>query len=95
MPEPVRAACVDAIQHRKNGYALTQGMPVLRDRIQAQVERAIEQVTHRSFILNAIEMHGAQADHWLVSALLSALTTCSWPTISVKLRGRYLRASTR
>jgi len=39
VPEPVRAACIDAIQHRKNGYALTQGMPVLRDRIQAQVDR--------------------------------------------------------
>ena len=30
-----------------------------------------------------------------VSALVSSCTTCCWPTISVKLRGRYLRASTR
>ena len=28
VPEPVRQACIDAIQSRKNSYALTQGMPV-------------------------------------------------------------------
>ncbi len=31
VPEPVRRAAIDAIQSRKNGYALTQGMPVLRE----------------------------------------------------------------
>jgi aspartate/methionine/tyrosine aminotransferase len=39
VPEPVRMAAIDAIQTRKNGYALTQGMPVLRDKLQAQVDR--------------------------------------------------------
>ncbi len=39
VPEPVRQAAIDAIQSRKNGYALTQGMPVLRDKLQAQVQR--------------------------------------------------------
>lgn len=38
VPEPVRKACIEAIQSRKNGYALTQGMPVLRDKLQAQVD---------------------------------------------------------
>jgi aspartate aminotransferase/aminotransferase len=38
VPEPIRAACIDAIESRKNGYALTQGMPVLRDKLQAQVD---------------------------------------------------------
>ena len=33
-------------------------------------------------------------DRPLVSALLSACTTCVWPTICSKLRGRYLRART-
>ena len=41
VPEPVRQAGIDAIQSRKNGYALTQGMPVLRDKLQAQVDAAI------------------------------------------------------
>ena len=39
VPEPVRQAAIDAIQSRKNGYALSQGMPVLRDKLQAQVQR--------------------------------------------------------
>jgi len=50
VPEPVRAACVDAIQHRKNGYALTQGMPVLRDRIQAQVDHEYAHADRKVFI---------------------------------------------
>jgi len=38
VPEPVKEACVEAINHGKNGYALTQGMPVLREKLQAQVD---------------------------------------------------------
>lgn len=38
VPAPVREACVEAIQTRKNGYALTQGMPVLRERLQQRVD---------------------------------------------------------
>ena len=38
VPEEVRRACIDAIQDGKNGYALTQGMPVLRDRLQARID---------------------------------------------------------
>ena len=40
VPEEVRRAAVDAIQSNKNGYALTQGMPVLREKLQAQIDRA-------------------------------------------------------
>ena len=39
VPEPVRRAAIDAIESRKNGYALTQGMPVLREKLQAEVDR--------------------------------------------------------
>jgi aspartate aminotransferase/aminotransferase len=39
VPEPVRQAAIDAIGSRKNGYALTQGMPVLRDKLQAELDR--------------------------------------------------------
>ena len=38
-PLPVRQAAIDAIQSGKNGYALSQGMPVLREKLQAQVDR--------------------------------------------------------
>ena len=39
VPAPVRQAAIDAIQSRKNGYALTQGMPVLREKLLAQVRQ--------------------------------------------------------
>ncbi|MGE0756715.1 MAG: pyridoxal phosphate-dependent aminotransferase [Pirellulaceae bacterium] len=38
VPLPIQDACIDAIRSRKNGYALTQGMPVLREKLQAQVD---------------------------------------------------------
>ncbi len=39
VPEPVRQAAIDAIQSRKNGYALSQGMPVLREKLAARVRQ--------------------------------------------------------
>jgi aspartate aminotransferase/aminotransferase len=38
VPDEVRKAAVDAIESGKNGYALTQGMPVLRDKLQKQID---------------------------------------------------------
>jgi aspartate aminotransferase/aminotransferase len=39
VPEVVRREAISAIQGRKNGYALTQGMPVLLDKLQARIDR--------------------------------------------------------
>ncbi len=39
VPEPVQESCIDAIRSGKNGYALTQGMPVLRDKLQSRVDQ--------------------------------------------------------
>lgn len=41
VPEQVRLACIDAVQSRKNGYALTQGMPVLREKLQAEIDQQL------------------------------------------------------
>lgn len=38
VPEPARQAAIEAIQSRKNGYALTQGVPVLREKLQARID---------------------------------------------------------
>ena len=38
VPQPVKDSLVEAIQQGKNGYALTQGMPQLRDKLQASVD---------------------------------------------------------
>ncbi len=43
VPEEVKKAAIEAIQSGKNGYALSQGMPVLRDKLQARVD---EQYSH-------------------------------------------------
>jgi len=39
VPEPVRQAAIAAIESRKNGYALTQGMPVLREKLHARIKQ--------------------------------------------------------
>lgn len=39
VPEPVKQAAIDAIRNGKSGYALSQGMPVLRDKLQARVDQ--------------------------------------------------------
>jgi aspartate aminotransferase/aminotransferase len=39
VPEPVRRAAIEAIQSRRNGYALSQGVPVLREKLQARVRQ--------------------------------------------------------
>jgi aspartate aminotransferase/aminotransferase len=38
VPEPVKAACIEAIQAGKNGYALTQGVTEFREKLQAKVD---------------------------------------------------------
>jgi aspartate aminotransferase/aminotransferase len=49
-PEAVRRAAVEAIQSRKNGYALSQGMPVLRDRLQAEIDRQYGHADREVFV---------------------------------------------
>jgi aspartate/methionine/tyrosine aminotransferase len=38
VPEPVRRAAIDAIESRKNGYAVTQGIAELREKLHARVK---------------------------------------------------------
>jgi len=38
VPEPVKQAAIDAIRSDKNGYSLTQGVPALRERLQADID---------------------------------------------------------
>lgn len=40
VPPEVRKAAIEAIESGKNGYSLTQGMPVLREKLQKQVDEA-------------------------------------------------------
>ena len=38
VPDVVKQAAIDAINADKNGYALSQGMPVLREKLQAKID---------------------------------------------------------
>ena len=50
VPQAVRQACVEAIESGKNGYALTQGMPALRDKLQTWTDREYQQADRRVFV---------------------------------------------
>ncbi len=50
VPEEARRAAIDAIQSGKNGYALTQGMPALRDKLQARVDRQYGHADRELFV---------------------------------------------
>ena len=39
VPEPVKKACIDAIQQGKNAYSLTQGIAPLREKLQQRVDK--------------------------------------------------------
>ncbi len=50
VPDEARQAAVDAIGHRRNGYALTQGMPVLREKLAAQVAAEYDHADRKLFV---------------------------------------------
>src|SRR5687767_11669388 len=50
VPEPVKDACIAAIERGKNAYALTQGMPVLRDKLQQQIDAEYGHADRKVFI---------------------------------------------
>ena len=50
VPEPVRRAAIEAIESRKNGYALSQGMPVLREKLLAQVQQQYDHDDRELFV---------------------------------------------
>lgn len=50
VPADVQEACVDAIRSGKNGYALTQGMPVLREKLQAMIDQKYQHQDRKVFV---------------------------------------------
>src|SRR5687767_12951026 len=39
VPEPIKDACIDAIRSGKNSYTVTQGLPALREKLQARIDQ--------------------------------------------------------
>jgi aspartate aminotransferase/aminotransferase len=64
VPEAARAAAIEAIQSRKNTYAPTQGLAVLREKLQAQVDKEYGHDDRRLFVSSG-------ASGGLVLAMLS------------------------
>jgi aspartate aminotransferase/aminotransferase len=50
VPDEIKAACIDAIQTGKNAYALTQGMPVLREKLQARIDEEYRHADRKVFV---------------------------------------------
>jgi aspartate/methionine/tyrosine aminotransferase len=50
VPDEVKAACTEAIAAGKNAYALTQGMPVLREKLQAQIDQEYGHADRKVFV---------------------------------------------
>ncbi len=50
VPEEVRRAAINAIQDGRNGYSLSQGVPVLREKLQKQIDRQYGHDDRRVFI---------------------------------------------
>ena len=50
VPQPVKDALIQAVQEGKNGYALTQGAPVLRNKLQEQIDEEYQQDDREVFV---------------------------------------------
>nr|WP_201443542.1 aminotransferase class I/II-fold pyridoxal phosphate-dependent enzyme [Pirellula staleyi] len=50
VPPEIKTACITAIEQGKNAYALTQGMPVLRDKLQASIEQEYRHADRKVFV---------------------------------------------
>jgi aspartate aminotransferase/aminotransferase len=50
VPSDVRLAAVDAINSKKNSYTLTQGIPVLREKLQAEIDSQYNHKDRRVFV---------------------------------------------
>jgi aspartate/methionine/tyrosine aminotransferase len=50
VPDEIKRAAIQAIESNKNGYAVTQGMPVLREKLQARIEAEYQHADRRVFV---------------------------------------------
>jgi aspartate/methionine/tyrosine aminotransferase len=50
VPQPVLEACIQAIRDGKNSYSLTQGSPVLREKLQAQIDAEYGHADRKVFV---------------------------------------------
>ncbi len=67
VPAPIRDACVEAIEHGRNGYAPTQGLPALREKLKSEVDA---------------EYHHADRDLFVTSGTSGGLVLAIWSLVN-------------
>jgi len=50
VPKPVKEACIDAIRAGKNPYTMTQGLPALREKLQARIDKQYGHADRKVFV---------------------------------------------
>lgn len=50
VPQPIKDACIEAIQSGKNAYTLTQGLPTLREKLQGQISKQYGHADRKVFV---------------------------------------------
>jgi aspartate aminotransferase len=50
VPQPIKEACIEAIRAGKNAYTVTQGLPALREKLQARIERQFGHADRRVLV---------------------------------------------
>lgn len=50
VPDPIKNACIEAIQHGKNAYSPTQGIGPLRERLQSDIDHKFKHPDRKCFI---------------------------------------------
>lgn len=50
VPEAIKDACIDAIRAGKNAYTLTQGLPALREKLQAKIDKQFGHADRKALV---------------------------------------------
>src|SRR6267142_1699907 len=50
VPEPIKDACIEAIRAGKNAYTVTQGVPALRDKLQARIDQQYQHADRKVIV---------------------------------------------
>src|SRR5687768_16049933 len=54
VPQPIKEACIEAIQAGKNVFTLTEGLPTLREMLQGQISKQYGHGDRKLFVASGI-----------------------------------------
>src|SRR5205814_9944824 len=50
VPEVIKEACIEAIRAGKNAYTVTQGLPALREKLQAKIDKQFGHADRKALV---------------------------------------------